>query len=68
MRMVTLGLIFLVFILPSGAFCAEPSGFTQQDRELLLTLKVKVEEIDPGGHVRGLWWFVCGVRGAPSLG
>ncbi|HDG96662.1 MAG TPA: hypothetical protein ENG73_00600 [Desulfobacterales bacterium] len=46
MRMVTLGLIFLVFILPSGAFCAEPSGFTQQDRELLLTLKVKVEEID----------------------
>ena len=46
MRMVALGLIFLVFILPSGAFCAEPSGFTQQDRELLLTLKVKVEEID----------------------
>ena len=46
MRMVALGLIFLIFILPSGALCAEPSGFTQQDRELLLTLKVKVEEID----------------------
>lgn len=44
--MVALGLIFLIFILPSGALCAEPSGFTQQDRELLLTLKVKVEEID----------------------
>jgi len=46
MRMVVLGLIFLIFILPFGALCAEPSGFTQQDRELLLTLKVKVEEID----------------------
>jgi len=39
-------LVILIVIVSTGGSALGMDGFTQKDRELLITLKVKVEEID----------------------